>query len=600
MRLINTTTLLLNEFFGSDIPPYAILSHTWGHQEITFQEWTAWQLKRDPTTISQKEGFVKIQGACNQARCDKLEWLWVDTNCIDKTSSSELSEAINSMYAWYRDSVICYAFLADVPPLFEYDPDPYRHIRRSRWFTRGWTLQELLAPKKLDFYTRTWSRIGSKSGSLIQVINEITDVELSYLSGHMDITMASVAKKMFWLSKRTTTRVEDIAYCMLGIFEINMPLLYGEGMRAFTRLQDEIVRQVHDHTIFCWTWDNEVPSNWVSMLAPSPRVFRDSGDYIQRNRFDSLAHYSMTNLGLSITLPAIYTLGSRLFAVLDAGLSGNAHKKRACVPLRRPEVRALVFERVDFPPKLLNLALYSPQAMTRYSLYALNKPTPSTLKSQLSTKPSKFGVLIFIEPSVSRIIEDVNKLGSGMPANRPLLTKETYTQTHPPHMFDGPRDLLWISPSSDKAGLQNTLTVEIAVYNSKTTTVNDIYYLFFAVDSSTRHPRWHCYMTTRGALGKKMGWSTSDFSISVEEVDRHMKTKFARIWTSGKHYTRHQSSDKLRLAIGKPLDVYPDVEIRGCILSESKEVNVNLDDSEDEGRADASDNDSTCARARRN
>lgn len=295
MRLINTQTLVLAEFFGSDIPPYAILSHTWGQEEITFQEWMAWQSEKTGKTRgdlvhSRKEAFTKIQGACRQAHHDKLDWLWVDTNCIDKTSSSELTEAINSMYAMYRDSVICYAFLADVPPLREKDHDCFRHFRKSKWFTRGWTLQELLAPKRLDFFANTWSRIGSKSGSLIQVIHKATDIELSYLSGHTDIAMASVAKKMSWISKRITTRVEDIAYCMLGIFDINMPLLYGEGMHAFTRLQNEIVRHVYDHTIFCWTWDEHVPSNWVSMLAPVPHVFRASGGYVQRNRYESLTH----------------------------------------------------------------------------------------------------------------------------------------------------------------------------------------------------------------------------------------------------------------------------------------------------------------------
>lgn len=600
MRLINTKTLTLAEFFGSDIPRYAILSHTWGREEITYQEWTAWQTNRHDPVTTAKEGFTKIQGACKQARKDKLDWLWVDTNCIDKTSSSELTEAINSMYIWYRDSVVCYAFLADVPPIFEYDRDPHRHVRRSRWFTRGWTLQELLAPKRLEFYTKEWSRIGSKSGSLIRVIHETTDIDVSYLAGHTDIAMASVAKKMSWLSKRTTTRVEDMAYCMLGIFEINMPLLYGEGMRAFTRLQNEIIRDVYDHTIFCWTWNDDVPSNWVSMLAPFPTSFRDSGDYVQRKRLESLSPYSITNLGLSLNLPVIYTL-ARLFVVLDAGLSKFAHDKRACIPLRRPDERAMVFERVYFPTNPLSLPLFVPHKMPRYSLYALTKPTPSTLKPKTTVNfPSKFGLLLFIDPTASRFIQDIDDSGSGMPVNQPLLTREYNVGTFPPEMFDGSRNLLFIPPSELGGSLPYTLTMAITVYKADKYTLDEIYYLYFAIDRSAT-VRWHCYVTNKSNVRKKK-WNVSfDHFNGVEEVHRYLNTRFAQIWESKTYHSKHETSDKLRLAIGKSLNIYTvDVDIRACVISGGKGVRVDLNDSEDEEGADGSDNDSNCAQAERN
>ena len=132
MRLINTRTLKLQEFYG-DIPKYAILSHAWEDGEVSFHEWG------DISKASQKRGYTKITGACRQALEDELDYLWCDTNCIDKNSSAELTEAINSMFAWYRDAEVCYAYLSDVPALDRNDRDIFEKFRKSRWFTRGWT-----------------------------------------------------------------------------------------------------------------------------------------------------------------------------------------------------------------------------------------------------------------------------------------------------------------------------------------------------------------------------------------------------------------------------------------------------------------------------
>ncbi|EEU34251.1 uncharacterized protein NECHADRAFT_28122, partial [Fusarium vanettenii 77-13-4] len=249
MRLINANTLLLHEFHGENIPPYAILSHTWGDQEVTFQDW------KDPRThtAATKSGFTKVQCACQQAVIRGLEWMWVDTNCIDKTSSAELSEAINSMFAYYQKSKVCFAYLSDVPSAKGLDKKSLLwQIRNSRWFTRGWTLQELIAPEHLTFYAADWTRIGRKDEWLADLITEVTGIDRIYLNGRRQVNRACIAKRMSWLAKRTTTRVEDMAYCVLGIFDINMPLLYGEGRKAFTRLQEEIIKKTNDHTIFCW------------------------------------------------------------------------------------------------------------------------------------------------------------------------------------------------------------------------------------------------------------------------------------------------------------------------------------------------------------
>lgn len=146
MRLINVETLKLQEFLSANVPHYAILSHRWEEEEVTFQD-----------LMSGKghgmAGWKKIEGCCQLALHDKLEWVWIDSCCIDKSSSAELSEAINSMFRWYRDAEVCYTFLSDVSgPL-----DERRNMagfRSSKWFTRGWTLQELLAPDELRFFDK--------------------------------------------------------------------------------------------------------------------------------------------------------------------------------------------------------------------------------------------------------------------------------------------------------------------------------------------------------------------------------------------------------------------------------------------------------------
>lgn len=274
MRLINARTFKIEDFIGSGIPSYAILSHTWDIEEVTLQDW------QDLSCASLKRGFAKIQGACLQALRDELEYVWVDTNCIDKTSSAGLSEAINSMFTWYRNASRCYVYLADIPDTAAQlnnegkidNDDPFR---RSKWFTRGWILQELLAPHDVVFFSTNWMRIGTKM-DLKTPLSQITGVEAKFLSGSVPIWLASVAKRMSWMSKRVTTRMEDIAHCMLGIFEISMPLLYGEGPRAFLRLQEEILKATDDQSMFCWEWNRKiVDDNWASILAPSPAVLKN-------------------------------------------------------------------------------------------------------------------------------------------------------------------------------------------------------------------------------------------------------------------------------------------------------------------------------------
>jgi hypothetical protein len=292
MWLINTDTLKLESFQECPADTYAILSHTWGTEaeELSFDEFRVGEGR-------EKFGFQKIQKCCKQAQQDGLRYAWADTCCIDKRSSSELSEAINSMFSWYARAKICYVYLADV---CHTDPlnvrDNLQSFSRSRWFTRGWTLQELIAPRIVSFYAQDWTWIGDKS-SLAEILEDITGISGAVLVSQQSFLDCSVAQRMSWASQRQTTRVEDLAYCLIGLFNTNIPLLYGEGSKAFLRLQQAIIRQTDDETIFAWTGVGEGGSG---LLAPSPANFVDSASIGQDMRRRDRPPYEETNRGLSI------------------------------------------------------------------------------------------------------------------------------------------------------------------------------------------------------------------------------------------------------------------------------------------------------------
>jgi hypothetical protein len=285
MRLLDTSTHELKTFNG-DIPPYAILSHRWRENEVTFQDLQS-------RNASHYAGYDKIERTCSIAAAAGLKYAWIDTCCINKMDSAELSEAINSMYRWYEEATLCYAYLADVPSHWslavfitrgyitprgrDRPRDPFFH---SEWFTRGWTLQELLAPSIVIFLNNKWGEIGTKK-SLSETVAEITGIPRSILLG-AEIGSASVAQRMSWAAGRNTTRVEDLAYCLMGLFDVNMPLLYGEGENAFFRLQEEILKIWNDYTIFVAGLEEEYTFKKAKVaqdkfLATSPAGFRVVG-----------------------------------------------------------------------------------------------------------------------------------------------------------------------------------------------------------------------------------------------------------------------------------------------------------------------------------
>ncbi|KAL4893174.1 heterokaryon incompatibility protein-domain-containing protein [Aspergillus ambiguus] len=300
----------MKEFFDESMPEYAILSHTWGGEEVSYRD----LLDRHCA----KSGYDKIEWCCSVAKADSISWAWVDTCCIDQTSSAELTEAINSMYRWYQGAKVCYVLLSDVPS---------KPFTESRWFTRGWTLQELIAPKSIIFFDGNWQAIGTKN-SLRNQITECTKIPLEVLSGSKSLLDISVAQRMSWASKRRTSRIEDRAYSLLGIFDIHMPLIYGEGYKAFTRLQEEIMRVFEDYTIFAWKADLE-PGAYGGLLAPSPDAFANSSGVVSADHlaFRTRTTWTVNNRGIQLELPFMgigpQKLGLALLNCKDEPLCGQ-------------------------------------------------------------------------------------------------------------------------------------------------------------------------------------------------------------------------------------------------------------------------------------
>ncbi|KAL5356868.1 ankyrin repeat-containing domain protein [Aspergillus floccosus] len=338
MRLLDTTEpasapFKVIEFTDDEIPPYAILSHTWNQEEITLRDLEIEAPNYE--NLFNKKGYTKVRRACALARQSGYDWLWMDTCCIDKTSSAELSEAINSMYRWYQQAGICYAWLSDA-----WSPSD---VPTCRWFTRGWTLQELVAPSTVVFLDARWEVLGTKE-SLRSAISERTGIPESILSGDDDLESMSVAQRMSWAAGRRTTRVEDRAYCLLGLFSISIPLVYGEGQKAFYRLQEEIMRVSDDMTLFAWR--SPIPSS--GLLAPSADAFEGCTDVVVSESPFVTSHIPWTvgNKGIQLQLPFLPVGRNGLgWAILSASRRG----KETCflaVYLRDIHLTMELFERV--------------------------------------------------------------------------------------------------------------------------------------------------------------------------------------------------------------------------------------------------------------
>ncbi|KAI0357652.1 HET-domain-containing protein [Trametes cingulata] len=245
-RFLDTSTGQFRFIHDAATVRYAILSHTWRSPEEGGEHTAA----AGPSILSHPRLSAKIKEFCRVAREAGYDLVWIDSCCIDKSSSAELSEAINSMFEWYGRADVCCVYLADVP-----DGDDVMgancDFRRSLWHRRGWTLQELIAPKRVVFFSCSWGFLGTKAG-LAPLLEKITGVDAAVLTGMTPLHSISVARRMSWASARMTTLVEDEAYALMGIFGVQISPIYGERSYAFVRLQEEIIRTIPDQSIFAW------------------------------------------------------------------------------------------------------------------------------------------------------------------------------------------------------------------------------------------------------------------------------------------------------------------------------------------------------------
>lgn len=368
MWLINTSTLKLKYFQACPAGKYAILSHRWEDKESSFQLFKSGKDRN-------RKGFWKIWKCCEQARKQGLKYAWVDTCCIDKKSSSELSEAINSMFGWYAKAAECYIYMSDVfpdkgksecqagnevlgqqvkisssnhpltcsdkerlwmgalvqrltlseAPGYESQSELSMQLfNQSKWFERGWTLQELIAPRKKWFFNYHWNLIGDHV-SLQKPISEVTGIPWSAISHSQSLNKFCIAQKMSWAARRDTTRPEDRAYSLLGIFDANMPLIYGEGHKAFQRLQEILVAKIDDETIFAWT---EVPQTGCGPLAPSPDNFLGCGGMWRQHMSTNRPIPSMTCKGLAITAHLVHWKFGTYILPLQCGIKNGHGDKR--------------------------------------------------------------------------------------------------------------------------------------------------------------------------------------------------------------------------------------------------------------------------------
>ena len=402
---------------------YAIMSHTWAPEgEQSYKQFRSIQKRHTPfdpydddsdelitvplplpssgeslsSILNDPEVSPKIQQACRVARENGYRYLWADWCCIDKSSSSELSESINSMYQWYAHADVCYAFLVDVPSKEDHTAQD-SHFRGCRWFTRGWTLQELIAPLNVVFLANDWTAIGSKV-SLGDLIAEITKIDYDALLRVEPLETFSVAQRFSWAAERETTRVEDRAYSLFGILDINMPTLYGEGERAFRRLQEEIMRRTPDQTLFAWTscglhlslsdtlqynprtsdidkykkqplvlLDVDESSQGLSLLAPSLDDFSQCdgirtlshGEVLRRLQLSAsdlpARHYDFTPYGIHVQFPVIHLETSDYY---PRGLLTASQLSMECPPLAQWYLVVLGCEHRDFPGRLLGRICY--------------------------------------------------------------------------------------------------------------------------------------------------------------------------------------------------------------------------------------------------
>ena len=337
MNLLKTDTYeLVHIDRHRPIPRYAILSHRWEPSEITYNVIAT--LKPSALTVLRNPSFpslppslhasaAKIRGACAIALQQRLMYIWIDTCCIDKTKSEELRYALSMMFRWYRSAAVCYTYFNDITfdkpseKMFKSDRAD-RRGQPSEWFERGWTLQELLAPQKMQFYDKRWKYMGTRH-ELASLVGEIAGIHFEYLNGERNLSEASCATKMSWMAGRVTSLVEDVAYSLIGLFDVDLLPIYGEGTKAFIRLQEAIMHEFgrFDESLFAWkrpqdgilqSYRHEPRVQYFKhdkwgLFAPSPDCFKNSGNIVVKK---DLVHmrpngdFRLSHQGIVFSLPS--------------------------------------------------------------------------------------------------------------------------------------------------------------------------------------------------------------------------------------------------------------------------------------------------------
>lgn len=282
MRLLNATTYTFREFRQRESrPQYAILSHRWFDEEITYAT-------LDPSELQDRDSrspqLDKIRNTCRVAREERLEWVWIDSCCINKESSAELDRSIISMFKWYQEAAICYTYLWDVVASEQKTATFKRKgsEKDSEWFERGWTLQELLAPREMKFFDMDWVFIGRRA-NLTAKIESITGIKARFLDGSEAFRTACIATRLSWQATRKTTEEEDMVYSLLGILGVSLVPTYGDGRLSFLKLQQELLKTYRDESIFAWTTsglhlpkhDRHWPEDQWGLLAPWIDCFKN-------------------------------------------------------------------------------------------------------------------------------------------------------------------------------------------------------------------------------------------------------------------------------------------------------------------------------------
>ncbi|KAF5349019.1 hypothetical protein D9758_012675 [Tetrapyrgos nigripes] len=318
-RLVNTHTCRLVDFSENDpTPPYAILSHRWIlGEEVNYQDY----LESRPKT-KKKLGYQKIRRACREARTDNFDYIWIDTICINQGNHDEVARNINGMYSFYKHSGVCYAYLTDVYKLNDGSADLIARMWRSGWFQRGWTLQELVAPRTVVFFSAGWEAIGCRR--LLKFgISRLTGIPAAVLDGSRPIEDVDMKERMTWCAGRKTTRPPDLAYCLMGILGVSVTPDYSEDARtAFKRLQSALVQSYPDRFM-----EFKGDDIYIMLLSQNMRT-RVQSSYSDSSTVTSV-HYttSSTSLDKDSLSPPKFALRrfTRLFyGVISTSASSNS------------------------------------------------------------------------------------------------------------------------------------------------------------------------------------------------------------------------------------------------------------------------------------